>query len=134
MNTYGVNLMGRSRRRRRHMAEFKAAVIGECLKPSVSAQPQRQLAAQVGCLQLLVARASLELGGPRCRTFLGRAATAIGRWIVSTRFAHHGEVDYRAIRAISLFLSLVYSPNEAKLLQSKKISLGSTRALAMSCQ
>lgn len=35
MNTYGVDLMGR-RRRRRHSAEFKAAVIGECLKPGVS--------------------------------------------------------------------------------------------------
>lgn len=35
MNTYGVDLMGR-RRRRRHGAEFKAAVIQECLKPGVS--------------------------------------------------------------------------------------------------
>lgn len=35
MNTYGVDLMGR-RRRRRHTAEFKAAVIEECLKPGVS--------------------------------------------------------------------------------------------------
>lgn len=35
MNTYGVDLMGR-RRRRRHSAEFKAAVIQECLKPGVS--------------------------------------------------------------------------------------------------
>lgn len=35
MNTYGVDLMGR-RRRRRHTAEFKAAVIQECLKPGVS--------------------------------------------------------------------------------------------------
>ena len=35
MNTYGVDLMGR-RRRRRHSAEFKAAVIGECLRPGVS--------------------------------------------------------------------------------------------------
>lgn len=35
MNTYGVDLMGR-RRRRRHTAEFKAAVIDECLKPGVS--------------------------------------------------------------------------------------------------
>lgn len=35
MNTYGVDLMGR-RRRRRHSAEFKAAVIRECLKPGVS--------------------------------------------------------------------------------------------------
>lgn len=35
MNTYGVDLMGR-RRRRRHSAEFKAAVIQECLKPAVS--------------------------------------------------------------------------------------------------
>jgi len=35
MNTYGVDLMGR-RRRRRHGAEFKAGVIGECLRPGVS--------------------------------------------------------------------------------------------------
>ena len=35
MNTYGIDLMGR-RRRRRHDAEFKAAVIGECLRPGVS--------------------------------------------------------------------------------------------------
>ena len=35
MNTYGVDLMGR-RRRRRHTAEFKAAGIEECLKPGVS--------------------------------------------------------------------------------------------------
>jgi len=35
MNTYGVDLMGR-RRRRRHSAEFKHAVIGECMKPGVS--------------------------------------------------------------------------------------------------
>lgn len=35
MNTYGVDLMCR-RRRRRHTAEFKAAVIEECLKPGVS--------------------------------------------------------------------------------------------------
>ena len=35
MNTYGVDLMGR-RRRRRHTAEFKAAVIEECLRPGVS--------------------------------------------------------------------------------------------------
>lgn len=35
MNTYGVDLMGR-RRRRRHTTEFKAAVIGECRKPGVS--------------------------------------------------------------------------------------------------
>lgn len=35
MNTYGVDLMGR-RRRRRHSAEFKAAVIRECMKPGVS--------------------------------------------------------------------------------------------------
>ncbi|WP_234983644.1 transposase [Pseudacidovorax sp. RU35E] len=35
MNTYGVDLMGR-RRRRRHSAEFKAGVIAECLKPGVS--------------------------------------------------------------------------------------------------
>jgi transposase len=35
VNTYGVDLMGR-RRRRRHGAEFKATVIRECLKPGVS--------------------------------------------------------------------------------------------------
>lgn len=35
MDTYGVDLMGR-RRRRRHSAEFKATVIAECLKPGVS--------------------------------------------------------------------------------------------------
>lgn len=35
MNTYGVDLMGR-RRRRRHSAEFKRAVIGECMTPGVS--------------------------------------------------------------------------------------------------
>lgn len=35
MNTYGVDLMGR-RRRRRHSAEFKAAVIRECLGAGVS--------------------------------------------------------------------------------------------------
>jgi transposase len=35
MNTYGVDLMGR-RRRRRHSAEFKAAVIQECMTPGVS--------------------------------------------------------------------------------------------------
>ena len=35
MNTYGVDLMGR-RRRRRHSAEFKATAIRECLKPGVS--------------------------------------------------------------------------------------------------
>ncbi len=35
MDTYGVDLMGR-RRRRRHSAEFKAAVIEECLRPGVS--------------------------------------------------------------------------------------------------
>ena len=35
MNTYGVDLMGR-RRRRRHSADFKAGVIAECLKPGVS--------------------------------------------------------------------------------------------------
>jgi transposase len=35
MNTYGVVLMGR-RRRRRHSAEFKAAVIQECRKSGVS--------------------------------------------------------------------------------------------------
>lgn len=35
MNTYGFDLMGR-RRRRRHTAEFKTAVIDECLRPAVS--------------------------------------------------------------------------------------------------
>lgn len=35
MNTYGMDLMGR-RRRRRHSAEFKAAAIQECLRPGVS--------------------------------------------------------------------------------------------------
>jgi transposase len=35
MDTYGVDLMGR-RRRRRHSAEFKAAVIEECMLPGVS--------------------------------------------------------------------------------------------------
>lgn len=35
MNTYGMDLMGR-RRRRRHSVEFKAAVVEECLKPGVS--------------------------------------------------------------------------------------------------
>ncbi len=35
MNTYGVDLMGR-RRRRRHSAEFKFAVIRECMTPGVS--------------------------------------------------------------------------------------------------
>ena len=35
MNTYGIDLMGR-RRRRRHSAEFKAMVIGECMRPGVS--------------------------------------------------------------------------------------------------
>jgi transposase-like protein len=35
MDTYGVDLMGR-RRRRRHSAEFKAAVIQECMTPGVS--------------------------------------------------------------------------------------------------
>jgi len=35
MDTYGVDLMGR-RRRRRHSAEFKQAVIGECMRPGVS--------------------------------------------------------------------------------------------------
>lgn len=35
MNTYGMDLMGR-RRRRRHSAEFKAAVIQECMRPGVS--------------------------------------------------------------------------------------------------
>jgi transposase-like protein len=35
MNTYGVDLMGR-RRRRRHSAEFKTSVIRECMRPGVS--------------------------------------------------------------------------------------------------
>jgi transposase len=35
MNTYGIDLMGR-RRRRRHSAEFKAAVVQECMRPGVS--------------------------------------------------------------------------------------------------
>lgn len=35
MNTYGMDLMSR-RRRRRHSAEFKAAVIQECMRPGVS--------------------------------------------------------------------------------------------------
>jgi transposase-like protein len=35
VNTYGVDLMGR-RRRRRHTAEFKTTVIEECLRPGVS--------------------------------------------------------------------------------------------------
>lgn len=35
MNTYGIDLMGR-RRRRHHSAEFKAAVIQECMHPGVS--------------------------------------------------------------------------------------------------
>lgn len=35
MNTYGVDLVGR-RRRRRHSDEFKASVIQECLRPGVS--------------------------------------------------------------------------------------------------
>jgi transposase-like protein len=35
MDTYGLDLMGR-RRRRRHTAEFKAAVIQECMRPGVS--------------------------------------------------------------------------------------------------
>lgn len=37
MNTYGVDLIGWRRwRRRRHSTEFKAAMILECLKPGVS--------------------------------------------------------------------------------------------------
>lgn len=35
MNTFGLDLMGH-RRRRRHSAEFKAAVIKECMRPGVS--------------------------------------------------------------------------------------------------
>ncbi len=35
MDIYGGDLMGR-RRRRRHSAKFKAAVIAECMRPGVS--------------------------------------------------------------------------------------------------
>lgn len=35
MNTYGMDLMGR-RRRRQHSSQFKAAVIQECMRPGVS--------------------------------------------------------------------------------------------------
>jgi transposase-like protein len=35
MDTYGVDLMGR-RRRRRHSAEFKSTVVEECMRPGVS--------------------------------------------------------------------------------------------------
>ena len=35
MDTYGVDLMGR-RRRRRHSAAFKMTVIEECMRPGVS--------------------------------------------------------------------------------------------------
>jgi len=35
MSAYGMDPMGR-RRRRRHSAEFKATVIRECLRPGVS--------------------------------------------------------------------------------------------------
>ena len=35
MDTYGVDLMGR-RRRRRHGAAFKATVIEECMLPGIS--------------------------------------------------------------------------------------------------
>ena len=35
MDTYGVDLMGR-RRRRRHATAFKATVVAECLRPGVS--------------------------------------------------------------------------------------------------
>jgi transposase len=35
MDTYGVDLMGR-RRRRRHSAAFKATVIEECMRPGIS--------------------------------------------------------------------------------------------------
>lgn len=35
MDTYGVDLMGR-RRRRRHSAAFKLTVIEECMRPGVS--------------------------------------------------------------------------------------------------
>ncbi len=54
MNTYGVDLMGR-RRRRRHSAQFKQAVIGECMRPRgidrrgrAASWAERQHAAQVG--------------------------------------------------------------------------------------
>ncbi|MGJ7538519.1 MULTISPECIES: IS66-like element accessory protein TnpA [unclassified Variovorax] len=35
MDTYGIDLMGR-RRRRRHTPEFKASVIAQCMRPGVS--------------------------------------------------------------------------------------------------
>jgi len=35
MDTYGMDLMGQ-RRRRRHSAQFKEAVIQECMRPGVS--------------------------------------------------------------------------------------------------
>ena len=35
MDTYGVDLMGRTRRRR-HSAAFKATVIEECMQPGIS--------------------------------------------------------------------------------------------------
>jgi len=35
MDTYGMDLIGR-RRRRRHSAQFKEAVIQECMRPGVS--------------------------------------------------------------------------------------------------
>ena len=35
MNTYGINLVGR-RRRRQHIGEFKAAVIEQCMRPDLS--------------------------------------------------------------------------------------------------
>jgi transposase len=35
MNTYGMDLMGR-RLRRRYSAEFKAAVVEECMHPGIS--------------------------------------------------------------------------------------------------
>lgn len=35
MDTYGMDLMGR-RRRRQHSAQFKEAVIQECMRPGVS--------------------------------------------------------------------------------------------------
>ena len=35
MDTYGIDLMGR-RRRRRHTPDFKASVIAQCMRPGVS--------------------------------------------------------------------------------------------------
>lgn len=53
MNAYGIDLLGR-RRRRWHRAESKATVIGECLRQGVSVaagartRPECQHGAQVG--------------------------------------------------------------------------------------